>query len=261
MACPSSSPATISTPFTGTDYPPTLDPLVHRCDEFARSPSGRGSPERPPRAQAHVIAGLALRWKPSSALVKILLSSYVFSPSVGGIETVSALLAPEFVKAGHEVILITKTGTKDKVERPYRGLTQAQPVAADRAGALVRRLFPEQHQPAPGWPLFFVRRPWVIAHHTWLRPYPGKRIWMARLKRHLLKYGTNATISRAVAGDFPCPRPSWAIPTIATVFTMRPEIPRDRELVYLGRLVSDKGVDIASRMRWCSCRSAIFIRG
>ena len=69
--------------------------------------------------------------------MKILLSSYVFAPSIGGIETVSALLAPEFIKAGHEVILITLTAKEDDVERPLSRHSSTLTHATDRAGALV----------------------------------------------------------------------------------------------------------------------------
>src|SRR4051812_12061954 len=40
--------------------------------------------------------------------MRILFSSYAFRPGVGGIETVSEILAEEFVAAGHEVELITE---------------------------------------------------------------------------------------------------------------------------------------------------------
>jgi hypothetical protein len=39
--------------------------------------------------------------------MKILFSSYAYAPGVGGIETVSALLAREFVAAGDHVVLVT----------------------------------------------------------------------------------------------------------------------------------------------------------
>src|SRR5947207_1721648 len=41
--------------------------------------------------------------------MNILFSSYTFAPSVGGIESVSAILAEKFVEAGHEIELITET--------------------------------------------------------------------------------------------------------------------------------------------------------
>jgi glycosyltransferase involved in cell wall biosynthesis len=176
--------------------------------------------------------------------VKILLSSYVFSPSVGGIETVSALIAPEFVRMGHEVILITHTKEEDGVTWPFEVIRRP---GARRMLKLVRWCdvyFQNNISLTYAWPLLLLRRPWVIAHHTWIGQYQGERDWKARLKRLLLRRGTNATISHPVAADIPVPSIIVGNPYSAGVFKARPEIPRDRELVYLGRLVSDKGVDM-----------------
>ena len=41
--------------------------------------------------------------------MNILISSHAFAPSLGGIETVGALLAEEFVKMGDSVVVITQT--------------------------------------------------------------------------------------------------------------------------------------------------------
>jgi hypothetical protein len=46
-------------PFVGREQPPTLDPLVHRCDEFLEVNLAAGLPRRPARPQApHVAARL-----------------------------------------------------------------------------------------------------------------------------------------------------------------------------------------------------------
>ncbi len=175
--------------------------------------------------------------------MKILLSSYVFAPSIGGIETVSALLAPEFVKAGHEVILVTKTKGDDGTVYPYPVLRDPAP---GRLLELVRWCdvyFQNNISLYFAWPLLFVRRPWVIAHHTWLRPYGERMKLRGRLKCLLLRHGTNATISRAVAERIPVPSTIVGNPFSDQVYTNPGQIPRYRELVYLGRLVSDKGVD------------------
>ena len=79
--------------------------------------------------------------------MKIFLTSYLFAPSIGGIETVSMLLAREFIAAGHE-------GARGH-DHPGRGghrlrLRDRAPAhfrAGQGAPAMVRRLFPEQHQP------------------------------------------------------------------------------------------------------------------
>ncbi len=175
--------------------------------------------------------------------MKILLSSYVFAPSIGGIETVSALLAPEFVKAGHDVVLITLSGGEDKTERPYPVLRRP---SARKMMELIRWCdvyFQNNISLLMAWPLLLVRRPWVVAHHTWIRPFDERFTLRARLKTGLLRFSHNATISRAIADRIPASSTIVGNPYNDRVYRLRPEIPRDRELVYLGRLVSDKGVD------------------
>ena len=176
--------------------------------------------------------------------MKILMSSYVFSPSVGGIETVSELLAPEFVRAGHELVLITRTRMDDGVKRPYEVVRCP---GRKRLFELLRWCdvyFQNNISLILAWPLLFVRKPWIIAHHTWLGDSPTRRNWKARLKRFLLARGLNATISRPIAADLPIPSTIVGNPYSTEIFRKRPEIPRTRELVYLGRLVRDKGVDL-----------------
>jgi glycosyltransferase involved in cell wall biosynthesis len=175
--------------------------------------------------------------------MKILLSSYVFAPSIGGIETVSALLAPEFIKAGHEVILVTLTGPADQVERPYPVLRRPSPRKMLELIRWCDVYFQNNISLLMAWPLLFVRRPWIVAHHTWIRPFGERFTLRARLKTFLLRYSRNATISRAIAERIPEASDIVGNPYNEHVYKLRPEIPRDIELVYLGRLVSDKGVD------------------
>jgi glycosyltransferase involved in cell wall biosynthesis len=175
--------------------------------------------------------------------MKILLSSYVFAPSIGGIETVSALLAPEFLKAGHEVVLITLTEKDDGVEHPYPVIRRPSPGKLMELVRWCDVYFQNNISLLMAWPLLLVRRPWVVAHHTWIRPFGERFTLRARLKTALLRYSANATISHAIAERIPASSTIVGNPYSDLVYHAKPEIPRDRELVYLGRLVSDKGVD------------------
>ena len=176
--------------------------------------------------------------------MKILISSYVFSPSVGGIETVSALLAPEFVKAGHEVILVTKTEEEDHIDWPFQVIRNPNPAKMFSLVHWCDAYFQNNISLYFAWPLLLIRRPWIIAHHTWIgRLYPHGD-WKGQLKRLLLRFGHNATVSRAVANEIPVPSAIVGNPYSDHVFTRMPNVVRDKELVYLGRLVSDKGIDL-----------------
>ena len=61
--------------------------------------------------------------------MKILLSSHFFHPSVGGIEQVSYTLAHEFVKAGHELKVVTSTPAgNEEVEFPFEVTRRPNPM-------------------------------------------------------------------------------------------------------------------------------------
>jgi glycogen(starch) synthase len=176
--------------------------------------------------------------------LRILLSSYVFSPSVGGIETVSALLAPEFVKAGHEVIVVTKTKTDDGIARPftvYRRPSAAKLIELTRWCDVY---FQSNISLRLAWPLLLVRRPWVIAHQTWLGRSDKWFDWQSALKLFFLHFSTNVAISCSLAQSLSVPAIIIGNPYSDTIFKLRKNIPRDRDLVYLGRLVSEKGIDL-----------------
>jgi glycosyltransferase involved in cell wall biosynthesis len=179
--------------------------------------------------------------------MKILFSSYAFLPGVGGIETVSAILADEFVKAAHEVEVITETPGEDREPVGY-GITR-QP-SRSKVISLLRwsDLFFQSNISLP--PLLLAlafRKPCVVVHHTWIRSVRGELRWKDRLKRSLLSRVTNVAISQAVADDL---QRSCAIipnPYRDETFRLIQGVARDRDLVFLGRLVSDKGADLLLR--------------
>ncbi len=173
--------------------------------------------------------------------MKILLTSYVFAPSIGGIETVSALLAPEFVRAGHEVKLVTKTATEDSVSRPYEVIRNPSPSRFMELTRWCDVFFQNNISLEMAWPLLFIRRPWVVSHHTWL---DLASTWKVQMKKRLLRFARHAAISRPIADSLSVPSTLVGNPYDPETFHLWPGIERDRELVYLGRLVSDKGIDL-----------------
>lgn len=94
------------------------------------------------------------------------------------------------------------------------------------------------------WPLVVLRRPWVIAHQTWISRTDGSLAWQDRFKRLTLRYAENISISRAIAANLPVPSTIIGNPYDNRSFRLIEGIPRNRELVFLGRLVSDKGCDL-----------------
>jgi glycosyltransferase involved in cell wall biosynthesis len=179
--------------------------------------------------------------------MRILFSSYAFRPAVGGIETVSAILADEFVSAGHEVQLITETAGDD-LERPRYGVTRRP--SLPRIFSLLRWadvFFQNNISLSTLLPALAVGKPSIVAHQTWIRNPDGGLGWKARLKRMLLSRVTNVAISQAIADDLQRPCVIIPNPYRDSSFRLVPGIARYRDLVFLGRLVSDKGVDLLLR--------------
>jgi glycosyltransferase involved in cell wall biosynthesis len=94
------------------------------------------------------------------------------------------------------------------------------------------------------WPLLFVRRPLFIAHQTWITNPDGSVGWQHFLKRFVLRYATSFAISGAIAKSLPVPSIRIGNPYDDQVFKNSPAALKKRELIFVGRLVSDKGASL-----------------
>jgi glycosyltransferase involved in cell wall biosynthesis len=177
--------------------------------------------------------------------VKVLVYSPAFLPQVGGLEIHVAGSAAEMARRGFEVVVVTTTAASGADDFPFRV------VRLPRPGELLRwvrwgDVFYQANVSLRGlWPLLLARRPWVVSHHSWYRQADGRVAWQDRLKRRLLRHAAaSIAVSQAVAADLDTP--SAVIPNTyrAGLFRRLPETPRGRDLIFLGRLVSDKGADI-----------------
>ncbi|MGB0064269.1 MAG: glycosyltransferase family 4 protein [Terracidiphilus sp.] len=178
--------------------------------------------------------------------MRILLCSYVFPPSVGGIETVSRLLAEQFSRLGSTVTVVTHTpgeefNTEYKVVRkPSLGTLRELARNSDvifQSNISLRTLLP----------LSFTRKAIVIAHHGRIARIDGRRGWQDHLKRALLFRCSNIAVSQMIAADLPVNSTIVANPFESSEFVDSGASPRDKDIVFLGRLVSDKGCDLVLR--------------
>jgi len=179
--------------------------------------------------------------------MKILFSSYLFDPSVGGLETVSKILAGKFAAAGHSVHVITQS-SGEKIANANYELTRHPSIV--EIFSLLRwcDVFFQNNITLPGLiPALFLRKPTLIAHQTWLQNVHGELGWQNRLKQALLRFVTNVAISDAVADRLSTDSLVIGNPYDETVFRLMPSIARDKTIVFVGRLVSDKGVDLLLR--------------
>jgi glycogen(starch) synthase len=177
--------------------------------------------------------------------VKILLYCPVFYPSLGGLEINVSRLALGLHHAGHEVTVVAKTPHDGPEPFPYRVVRSP---GRRHLLRLVRwcDVFFQANVSLRGlWPLLFVRRPWVVSHHGWYRRPDRSLAVQDRLKRFLLRWAAaSIAVSQAVADDLATPSVVIANAYRDDLFRVLPDVPRTEELMFLGRLVSDKGVDV-----------------
>jgi glycosyltransferase involved in cell wall biosynthesis len=174
--------------------------------------------------------------------VKILFSSHFFLPSVGGIEEVSCILAHEFVRQGHDVIVVTQT--RGEAQLPFevrRGIRLRDMPALTRWSDIV---FHNNISLRAAWPLAWIARPWVVAHHTWIARTDGRVAPVDRLKLQAIRGARNVAVSEAIAEKLGVPAQVIPNPYRDDLFCRTNRGARDGDVLFVGRLVSDKGVDI-----------------
>jgi glycosyltransferase involved in cell wall biosynthesis len=177
--------------------------------------------------------------------MKILIYSPAFLPQVGGLELSTAQLAEGLQGAGHEVVVVTRTASSAEETAAYRVVRRPRPLALLALTRWCDVFFQANVSLRGLWPLLLIARPWVVAHHSWYCRSDGRVALPDHLKRWLLRFAAGSiAVSEAVAADLGghC----TVIPNAYRdqLFRQLTGVKRDRELLFVGRLVSDKGVDV-----------------
>lgn len=167
-----------------------------------------------------------------------------FFPSLGGIETFTALLARNFASQGHRVCILTASSGDDAGEGgsgkytihrqlgPWEILSLCDELDILLSmGVGLRTL----------WAPFLLGKPVVISHQTWLSH--GGESPLTMLKGCVLHAAENIAISAAVASSLPCAVTKIPDCFDEAVFQNR-NLQRSGDLLFVGRLVSDKGADL-----------------
>lgn len=178
--------------------------------------------------------------------MKILFLSHRFYPYIGGIEVNSEILANEFHKLGHEIRLLT--WSEQSEDRVF-------PFAVIRKPSLARLMDEHKHADVVfennpclrlAWPAIFFNKPSVIALRTWISRFDGKIAWQDKLKYIWIKRASDIiAVSQEIKKE--CAKHATVIgnPYRSDSFQILSDVERVYDFVFLGRLVSDKGVAMA----------------
>jgi glycogen(starch) synthase len=188
--------------------------------------------------------------------MKILICSRAFKPSVGGLEMMMEVLADEFVDAGHAVKVLTQTrdrrshkdSTREKIER-YEIIRSPSLACFVRAARWSNVCLSANVSLRDLGPILIARRPLVISHQG---IYESRDI-NSQIKRLVTRFTGNVCASKAIQKEIP--GPSVVIPNTYRndIFKLFPDVEKDLDIIFVGRLVSDKGVssliDSLARLR------------
>lgn len=153
------------------------------------------------------------------------------------------LLATEFAKAGAEVTVVTETGGGS--DYPFAVVRQPTVSKLLELGRKSDVIFQNNISLKTLLPLLLLLKPIFVTHHTWLTRSDGKTGWQDVLKRAVLRLCHNVTPSRALAEHLPVQAEVIGNPFEVDSFLQFRGMPKNKDIVFMGRLVSDKGCDLA----------------
>lgn len=176
--------------------------------------------------------------------MKILVYSPAFYPNVGGLENVTMILCKEFVKAGHIVKVITSTKSEENE------IIEFEIIRNPNFFRIIRELkwcdiFYQPNVSLKGLlPWIIIRKPVVFSHNGWYTRRNGKIGLRDKLKFFFMGCGNNISVSTAVAEHIKIKSTIIPNPYDENIFNCDLQIDKTKNLVFVGRLVSDKGADV-----------------
>lgn len=181
-------------------------------------------------------------------MAKILFLTDSFYPEIGGIITVSEILAETFTEKGHEIHLATWSTnfeSEDSSKFSFKVLRAPTKLQLIKEFQWAEVIFENNPCLRLSWLNRFFKKPHVISLHTWISRADGKLIRKDKFKLSWLSRADRViACSRAIKNK--CFDDAIVIENSYDdkVFKRFPDVDKTKDFVFLGRLVSDKGADV-----------------
>jgi glycosyltransferase involved in cell wall biosynthesis len=178
--------------------------------------------------------------------MKILFLTHLFYPEIGGIEVNSEILANGFFENGHEIRLVTWAEDQGDKTFPFLVIRKPDIWKLIRLHVWADVVFENNPCLRLSWPAFFLSKTSVVALRTWIKRDEGNMGWQDQLKlKWLERAGAVITVSKVLSEAY------WKKATVIgnpyrdqLFCKLEGRLP-SRDFVFLGRLVNDKGADMA----------------
>ena len=175
--------------------------------------------------------------------MKILLLSHRFYPDIGGIETFSEVLANNFFEAGHQIRILTWSEDATQKKFPFRVIRNPNVFELIKNHAWADIVLENNPCLRLSWPALFFKSVSFVVLQTWPGGTESKQNFSQRFKSWWLNRADKViAISEAVRNK--------SFPSAVVIgnsynekeFRILQGVNREKEFVFVGRLVSDKGV-------------------
>ena len=156
------------------------------------------------------------------------------------------MLSQEFAASGHEVRVVTWSGGSSVEAKEFEVIRRPSLMELFHQHRWADIVYENNPCFRLSWPAIVLRKRTVVAFHTWLSGTTWKSKFVASLKRIFVRRArATIAVSDAIRQDC-CPSAVvLGNPYRNDVFRRLPAVTRDKSFVFLGRLVSDKGADMA----------------
>lgn len=156
------------------------------------------------------------------------------------------MLARYFSQKGHDVHVVTWTKQNAEFAFPFKVIRNPGNYRLIKEHIWADVVFENNPSNRLSWPSFLLNRPIVTALHTWIARSSGEISWLDKVKMKRLSK-SRKVIACSNAVRLRCWPQAVVIenPYQEDVFKVLPEVSKTKDFVFLGRLVSDKGADLA----------------
>ncbi len=178
--------------------------------------------------------------------MRILIFSHLFFPDVGGIESLTEMFAYEFSKQQNKVVVVTWSLSIVEDSFPFKVVRNPSVFTLFKLIMETDVILENNPCLRLSWINIFLRKPIVVALHTWLKNAQGETGRNEIIKLSWLKRATHV-ISCSNALRQKVYEKSIVIHNAYNnqLFRVIPSIIKTKDFIFVGRLVSDKGVDLA----------------
>lgn len=176
--------------------------------------------------------------------MKILIYCPKFYPSVGGLEILIEMLANEFYRKGHSVLVLSEEKSIGSKDFLFSLKNKPSTIELFKYYMSCNVFFMPNLSLKGVWPFFlFPFKKLIISHNNCYISGSNKQTWKDYLKLALMYVADNISVSRYISTQI------WARSVViyncyrTDLFHDKYGLVRNNELLFVGRLVSDKNVD------------------